>query len=133
MNTKYYLKLLSRNDLGYRTTDPDGQPSNTQYILLHQGAFGGFFPNIIKEAIFDFNIFHKTETMQITIKSSPKVSHLALKKKFADVGVFEPNDIIVFEKMSEGKYSITKISPKETVQYSKYLELSNGGHFTNNL
>jgi hypothetical protein len=133
MENKFYLKLLSRNDLGYRTTDPDGQPSNTQYILLHQAAFGGFFPKIVKEAAFDFNIFHKSETMQITVKSSPKVSHLALKKKFADIGVFEPNDIIVFEKISEGKYSITKISPKETIQYSKYHEISNGGHFTNTL
>ena len=134
METKYYMKKLSGNDLGYRPNDPLGQPSNSQYILLHKWAFGDFFPNLIEKSTnFDFVIYHKSEIMQIPIKFSPNVNSLALKRKYADTGIFEPNDIMVFEKLSEGKFSITKISPKETVLYSKYHLISDGGHFTNEL
>ena len=64
MDTKYYMKKLGRNDLGYRKNDPPGQPSNSQTILLHKGAFGDFFPILTKKATnFDFIIYHKSEIM----------------------------------------------------------------------
>lgn len=119
MEHKFYLKKLTKNELGYR----NGKLSTGQMFYISKQAVD-FFPPLKVEVTNDFVVL---EILTDYLQSSAFVNlvwhndklnreqgtrdeyRIYLNQDIApDVYFFRPDDIILFEKISEKKYTLKK-------------------------
>lgn len=136
-NTKYYLKKLTSNELGYR----NGKLSTGQMFYISKQA-ASFFPSLSKEVNNDFVVLEfKVEYREYVVYAN-LVYHndkynraggtrdeyrIYLNRDLApDDFWFRPNDIIVFKRIGEQTYILDRYrhSNIEYMKLTKIIETS---------
>lgn len=119
MSYKYYLKRLTKNELGYR----NGKLVNGQMFYISKQA-ADFFPPLTKEinndsVILEFNVDYKEHPIYINLvyhndkfnreEGTRDEYRIYLNREIApDDFFFRPGDIVVIERKDEHKYVLER-------------------------
>jgi hypothetical protein len=120
MRNKLYLKKLGAQELGYRK----GKQTTGGYFYISKNATS-FFPELSKSklndtVVLEFKVDYRNEPIFINLvyhndkfcklSGSRDEYRIYLNRDIApDDYFFRPNDIIIFQRIEENKYSLERI------------------------
>ena len=138
MNYKFYVKKLTSNELGYRK----GKLSTGQMFYISKQAIE-FFPTLSKTlnnatVTLEFEVEYRKDPIFINLvyhndkynrdKGTRDEFRIYLNREIApDDFFFRPDDIIIFERISETRYRLNKFREgnDEYSRFNKMIENTN--------